>query len=89
MNFDTSVTHTFSYIYKNDNPPLKIYEGSLRDQNVTITSNDDDMTIWQLFNLFKSYVLAVGYCEKSFYDGCEFYTKEFYNEDLSEDENGI
>lgn len=89
MNFDTTVTHTFSYTYKNDNPPVKIFEGSLSDQNVTITSNDDDMTIWQLFNLFKSYVLAVGYCEKSFYDGCGFYANEFYSENMNGDENEI
>lgn len=76
MTSDFNCTHTFTYTFKDPNPPLKIYDGSLKDQNVVISSDDNEMTVYQLFNLFKSYVLSVGYCEKSFYDACKFYAEE-------------
>jgi hypothetical protein len=69
--------HQFTYSYDTDVPLTKYYEGNLKNCNVSITSSDDDMTVYQIFNLFKSYILSVGYTEKSFYDACAFYSEEY------------
>ena len=71
--------HTFAYTYVDDNPPIKIDPGNVKNKEVSITSDDIDMTIFQLFDLFRSYVLAVGYAEKSFYKACYHYSGEVSN----------
>ena len=40
-------------------------------QEITIQSNCDDLNADEILQLFKSYMMACGYAEKSFYDACE------------------
>lgn len=39
-------------------------------QEITIQSNCDDLNADEILQLFKSYMVACGYAEKSFYDAC-------------------
>lgn len=68
--------HSFKYSSYTENPPLSIDRAYVRDNNVEVSSNDEDMTIHQLMNLFKSYCLAIGYSEKSFNSACEYFLNE-------------
>lgn len=40
-------------------------------QEITIQSTCDDLDAHEILQLFKSYMMACGYAEKSFYDACE------------------
>ena len=40
-------------------------------QEITIQSSCDDLHADELLQLFKSYMMACGYAEKSFYEACE------------------
>jgi hypothetical protein len=72
-----STTHKFTYTYDVECPLTRYYEGNLKQCDIVISSTDEDMTVYQMFNLFKSYIVSVGYSEKSFYDACEFYFNEY------------
>lgn len=75
MEISTPV-HSFKYTSYTENPPLSIDRGYVKDNRVEISSNDEDMTIHQLMNLFKSYCLAIGYSDISFRNACQYYSEE-------------
>lgn len=45
-------------------------------QEFIIQSKCDDLDAHELLSIFKSYMLATGYAEKSFYDACVQATEE-------------
>jgi len=45
-------------------------------QEIIIQSECSDLDAHEILSLFKSYMLAIGYAEKSFYDACEAASKE-------------
>jgi hypothetical protein len=45
-------------------------------QEIIIQSNCDDLNADEILQLFKSYMMACGYAEKSFYDACETASEE-------------
>lgn len=62
-----STQHKF--IYKHDEA---CYLGErYPQQEITVQSTCDDLDAHEILQLFKSYMMACGYAEKSFYDACE------------------
>jgi ABC-type Zn uptake system ZnuABC Zn-binding protein ZnuA len=62
-----STQHKF--IYKHDEA---CYLGErYPQQEIIIQSTCDDLDAHEILQLFKSYMMACGYAEKSFYDACE------------------
>ena len=59
--------HKFIYKYEG-----KTFLGErYPQQEITIESQCDDLNAHEILSLFKSYMVATGYAEKSFYDACE------------------
>lgn len=55
----------------------------VKTQNITITSNDCEMTTYQCFELFKKFMLACGYAEYSILDGaCQLAFNEGNDENM-------
>ena len=59
--------HKFVYEYEGDTILSERYP----QQKMVIESKCDDLDAHELLQLFKSYMLACGYAEKSFYNACE------------------
>ena len=67
-----STQHKF--IYKHDEA---CYLGERYPQHeIVIQSSCDDLNADEILQLFKSYMVACGYAEKSFYDACETAAEE-------------
>ena len=59
--------HKFVYEYEGNTFLGERYP----QQKMVIESKCDDLDAHELLQLFKSYMLACGYAEKSFYNACE------------------
>jgi len=59
--------HKFVYQYEGNTFLGERYP----QQEVIIQSKCEDLDAHEILELFKSYMLATGYAEKSFYDACE------------------
>jgi len=59
--------HKFVYEYEGDTILSERYP----QQKLVVESKCDDLDAHEILSLFKSYMLACGYAEKSFYDACE------------------
>lgn len=67
-----STLHRF--IYKHEEA---VYLGErYPQQEITVESRCDDLNAHEILSLFKSYMVATGYDEKSFYDACAQATEE-------------
>lgn len=64
--------HKFVYQYEGN-----VFLGERYPQHeIVIQSECEDLDAHEILNLFKSYMLASGYAEKSFYDACETAAEE-------------
>ena len=62
-----STLHKFTYKHEE-----AVYLGErYPQQEITVQSTCDDLDAHEILQLFKSYMMACGYAEKSFYDACE------------------
>jgi hypothetical protein len=66
-----STLHKFIYKYSGN-----VFLGErYPQQEFSIQSKCEDLDAHEILELFKSYMLATGYAEKSFYDACETATE--------------
>jgi hypothetical protein len=66
-----STLHKFIYKYSGN-----VFLGErYPQQEFSIQSKCEDLDAHEILDLFKSYMLATGYAEKSFYDACETATE--------------
>jgi len=59
--------HKFVYEYEGNT----FLDERYPQQKMVIESKCDDLDAHEILSLFKSYMLACGYAEKSFYNACE------------------
>ena len=64
--------HKFVYEYEGNTYLGERYP----QQKMVIESKCDDLNADEILSLFKSYMVACGYAEKSFYDACETAAQE-------------
>jgi len=64
--------HKFVYEYEGNT----FLDERYPQQKMVIESKCDDLDAHEILSLFKSYMLACGYAEKSFYDACETAAEE-------------
>lgn len=64
--------HKFIYKYEGNTFLGERYP----QQEMIIQSKCDDLDAHEILSLFKSYMVATGYAEKSFYDACEAASEE-------------
>jgi len=77
--------HKFVYEYEGNTFLGERYP----QQEITISSKCDDLNADEILSLFKSYMVACGYAEKSFYEACEVAAQESPYRNQSRDRHEV